>query len=95
MIYINVNAKNGYFHKQIENSGYDAVFVDDDSDIREHNNKSIYITKVEKKEIHKCPGTKYYRCCNYHVFDLVYGCPMGHVRWPGRAARYTSVVRRH
>ena len=75
MIYINVNAKNGYFHKQIENSGYDAVFVDDDSDIREHNNKSIYITKVEKKEIHKCPGTKYYRCCNYHVFDLVYGCP--------------------
>jgi len=27
MIYINVNAKNGYFHKQIENSGYDAVFL--------------------------------------------------------------------
>ena len=77
MIYINSNCRNGYLQRNIEIAGFDFIYVDSERDVPEntYDNKNIYITKVLKKNIHKCPGTKYYRCCNYHVFDLIEGCP--------------------
>jgi spore photoproduct lyase len=77
MIYININSKNGYFHKQLEALGHKFQFVNNEKDFIENSTikKTIYISKASQKDIHPCPGTKYYRCCNYHVFDLVSGCP--------------------
>lgn len=77
MIYINSNCRNGYLQSRIELAGFDFTFVDSERDVTENacDNKNIYITKILSKNIHKCPGTKYYRCCNYYVFDLIEGCP--------------------
>jgi spore photoproduct lyase len=77
MIYINNNCRNGYLHKKIEAIGLDYKLVNTERDIAENidNQNDIYVTKKSNKSIHQCPGTKYYRCCNYHVFDLIEGCP--------------------
>jgi spore photoproduct lyase len=78
MIYINENCRNGYFYKILSSKGISFKLIDSERDIEKEikeENKDIYICKDSYLKLHKCPGTKHYRCCNYFVFDLVEGCP--------------------
>ena len=41
----------------------------------EDKKSNIVVTAGRDNFFHPCPGTNVYRCCNYHVADIMQGCP--------------------
>ncbi len=59
-------------HLEKENIAFSVA--DDISAIPDEKNEIILIKKRDLYA-HPCPGTKIYRCCNYHTSDVMEGCP--------------------
>ncbi|MCX8083978.1 MAG: DNA photolyase [Calditerrivibrio sp.] len=74
MVFLNKKCLGGYFHRLFEKKGIAYYPVSSEDEI-EDCKKNIYITSQKNRFVHKCPGTKEYRCCNYMVVDVVEGCP--------------------
>ncbi len=74
MIYIDKSASDSRFIDIFDNEGRNFTFVNGMDEVEDSKN-NIYITSGYNTFVHRCPATKIYRCCNYHVVDLVEGCP--------------------
>lgn len=74
MIYIDKSARESRFVDIFENDGRTFTFVNSMEEVEDSKN-NIYITSGYNTFVHRCPATTCYRCCNYHVVDLVEGCP--------------------
>ncbi len=48
--------------------------VEDDFSI-EDKKSNVLISYHNDNFVHSCPATHIYRCCNYHVVDIMQGCP--------------------
>ncbi len=51
------------------------IKVVDSAEEVENIKKNIVITSKRDNFVHACPATNIYRCCNYHVMDIMQGCP--------------------
>jgi len=74
MIFVEKEAYGGHYSRSFDKNGVLYQVVDSYRDI-EDSKENILITASSDRYIHACPGTKEYRCCNYHVLDIVHGCP--------------------
>lgn len=52
----------------------DVTLVDSACEVPDEKT-SIYIADEHNTFVHRCPATKIYRCCDYHVTDISEGCP--------------------
>lgn len=48
--------------------------IDDGAEI-EDKKSNVVISNHKDNFVHRCPATNIYRCCNYHVVDIMQGCP--------------------
>lgn len=74
MIFVEKNAEAVPLVKNLISKGTSFELVEDGftpEDIK----TNILITGGMNTFVHRCPATKIYRCCNYHVVDNVEGCP--------------------
>ena len=51
------------------------IEIIDDGYIIDDKKSNVVITNVLDNFVHPCPATNIYRCCNYHVVDIMQGCP--------------------
>lgn len=73
MIYVEKSAENLPLTKLVS-SEHDIKIIDDGFEV-EDKKSNIVITSVNDNFVHQCPATNIYRCCNYHVVDIMQGCP--------------------
>jgi spore photoproduct lyase len=74
MIFVENGALKSDIVKLIEKKGINYEVVSSEKDF-EDKKENIFISANSGTFLRRCPGTKIYRCCNYHVFDIVEGCP--------------------
>lgn len=74
MIFVENGALKSDIVKLIEKKGINYNVVSSENDF-EDKKENIFISANSGTFLRRCPGTKIYRCCNYHVFDIVEGCP--------------------
>jgi spore photoproduct lyase len=74
MIYVEKSAVNTGTVKLLDKKGIDYKIVDSDEEF-EDKKSNIFVTSSRGTFLRPCPATKIYRCCNYHVFDIMEGCP--------------------
>lgn len=73
MIYIEKSAANSHLAK-IVSKEHSVEIIDDGFEI-EDKKSNILISNHTDNFVHRCPATNIYRCCNYHVVDIMQGCP--------------------
>lgn len=72
-IFLNRNAENSYPARYAAEH-FDISYADSPEDVPDEKN-CIYIADEKNTFVHRCPATKIYRCCDYHVTDISEGCP--------------------
>ena len=73
MIYVEKSAIDLPLTKLIS-SKFNVEVIEDGQEI-EDVKSNIVITNVIDNFVHQCPATQNHRCCNYHVVDIMQGCP--------------------
>lgn len=74
MIFVEKSALNLPLTKLLEKEGANLNIIDDGYAV-EDKKSNIVVTGQRDNFLHPCPGTNVYRCCNYHVVDIMQGCP--------------------
>ncbi|UOD34301.1 DNA photolyase [Deferribacteraceae bacterium V6Fe1] len=74
MIYVESKALNTKIVELLNNKNISYDIVDSDAEF-EDSKSNIFITSSRGTFLRPCPATKIYRCCHYHVFDIMEGCP--------------------
>lgn len=74
MIYVEKSALNLPLTKFLEKENVNLKEIDDNF-LVEDKKSNIVITHKKDNFLHPCPATNIYRCCNYHVIDIMQGCP--------------------
>lgn len=74
MIFVHRESLNSQIVKDLEKRGVDFSVVSHEKDVKD-SKKNIYVAPSKGTFLRPCPGTTNYRCCNYHVFDIMEGCP--------------------
>ncbi|MDY6821627.1 MAG: DNA photolyase, partial [Deferribacterota bacterium] len=75
MVYIEKSAVKGSIFKYIENNQITYEIIEENVVEELNDLEDAIVIRKSSKEIHSCPSTKYYRCCNYQVLDIMEGCP--------------------
>lgn len=73
MIYIEKSAQHTYLAELVSKE-HNIEVIDDSFNI-EDKKGNIVISNYTDNFVHRCPATNIYRCCNYHVVDIMQGCP--------------------
>ena len=74
MIFVEKSALGLPLTSLLEKEGADMTVIDDFFPV-EDKKSNIVLTARKDNFVHACPGTTIYRCCNYHVADIMQGCP--------------------
>lgn len=74
MIYVEKSALTLPLTEIVAGLNGDIKVIDDGESI-EDKKTNIVLTARRDNFAHPCPGTNIYRCCNYHVADIMQGCP--------------------
>lgn len=74
MIYVEKSALHLPLTKAVAKINPEMCVIDDGAAV-EDIKTNIVITAKRDNFVHPCPGTNIYRCCNYHVVDIMQGCP--------------------
>ncbi len=59
---------------EIVSKEHNITVIEDMEEI-EDKKSNIVISSHKDNFVHRCPATNIYRCCNYHVVDIMQGCP--------------------
>lgn len=73
MIYVEKSAQHTYLAELIAKE-HNIEVIDDGFNV-EDKKSNIVISNHTDNFVHRCPATNIYRCCNYHVVDIMQGCP--------------------
>lgn len=73
MIYVEKSAQHTYLAELVSKE-HNIEVIDDGFNI-EDKKSNIVISNHTDNFVHRCPATNIYRCCNYHVVDIMQGCP--------------------
>lgn len=73
MIYVEKSAQNTALSEIIAKE-HNIEIIDNINEI-EDKKSNIVISSHTDNFVHRCPATNIYRCCNYHVVDIMQGCP--------------------
>ena len=73
MIYVEKSAENLSL-TQIVAKEHNIHIIDNSQQV-EDKKSNIIISSHKDNFVHRCPATNIYRCCNYHVVDIMQGCP--------------------
>ncbi len=73
MIYVEKSAQHTYLAELITKE-HNIEVIDDGFNV-EDKKSNIVISNCADNFVHRCPATNIYRCCNYHVVDIMQGCP--------------------
>ncbi len=74
MIFVEKSAQHLPLVDLVAKSADDIKVVDSAQEV-EDVKSNIIITSKNDNFVHPCPATNIYRCCNYHVMDIMQGCP--------------------
>lgn len=74
MIFVEKSALGLPLTALLEREGADMTIIDDGFPV-EDKKSNIVLTARKDNFVRPCPGTGIYRCCNYHVADIMQGCP--------------------
>ncbi|MCB4204221.1 DNA photolyase [Deferribacterales bacterium Es71-Z0220] len=74
MIYVEKKALNTKIVELLNNKNISYDIVESDAEF-EDSKSNIFVTSSRGTFLRPCPATKIYRCCHYHVFDIMEGCP--------------------
>lgn len=73
MIYVEKSAENLPLTKLVAKE-HNIEVVDNCAEV-EDKKSNVVISNHNDNFVHRCPATNIYRCCNYHVVDIMQGCP--------------------
>ena len=73
MIYVEKSAQSLPLTQMVAKDNNIEV-IDDGAEI-EDKKSNVVISNHKDNFVHRCPATNIYRCCNYHVVDIMQGCP--------------------
>lgn len=73
-IFVDKDAAGSWPARHAAKTCSDIEFVDSAKEVA-NNKSSVHITSGPNSFVHRCPATKIYRCCDYHVADVAEGCP--------------------
>lgn len=74
MIYVERSAGHFPFVRAVSAINANLKEIEDGEKV-EDKKTNIVLTAKKDNFVHPCPGTRVYRCCNYHVADIMQGCP--------------------
>lgn len=74
MIFVHKDSLKSMVVRKLEEKGTDFFVVSSEDEV-EDTKKNIYVAPSKGTFLRPCPGTSNYRCCYYHVFDIMEGCP--------------------
>ena len=74
MIFVHRDSLKSQIVDHLEKKGINFFVVSNEEEV-ENSKNNIYIAPSKGTFLRPCPGTTNYRCCYYHVFDIMEGCP--------------------
>lgn len=73
MIYVEKSAIDLPLTREVSKN-FNLEVIEDNAEV-EDIKSNVIITNVVDNFVHQCPATQEHRCCNYHVVDIMQGCP--------------------